>query len=408
MEHDGAARWNVATNGIRIFRFSNDLADLIADALETALLYRGLLEPTVDAFTANINAFFFNTYTGIVPGLARRSGGNAVGIDLPPDYIESGDAIALFRLDGEDPFLGWTEGLSASHCAIAMRNASGHLHVCESTTVMPYWPRNGIQCTEWSLWLRQYSAGGELGVLVPLAPRVRASFNATAAWSFFAEVDGLDYGFPNMYMEWIDTVNDNYPCLPPDFMTCIKSEHAELLVYLGDAAGPSGASFRQTLNHRVNTTGLSILEVARIAASQGKSLSQLMTVVERDDWRYNISRQHPGKKGKEWVQGRSLVCATFLCSMWKAAGVFASIGNAIECTEQDVWDVFSMQLFDSDKMNDGRPEVCKKHDPSNSLCQLMGDYTLHLGSAVNTRPIYKNMGNHCPSQNPAYYRPPTC
>jgi len=58
-------------------------------------------------------------------------------------------------------------------------------------------------------------------VWVPLSDENRAKFNVTAANEFIDSMLGIDYGYENMLVGWIDTLASNYPCLPPDFKLCL-------------------------------------------------------------------------------------------------------------------------------------------------------------------------------------------
>lgn len=41
---------------------------------------------------------------------------------------------------------------------------------------------------------------------------------------------GIDYGYEVMLMGWIDTLKDNYPCLPPNYDLCLAPELVEVLL----------------------------------------------------------------------------------------------------------------------------------------------------------------------------------
>eukprot|EP00455_Lapot_gusevi_P053136 TRINITY_DN8223_c0_g2_i2.p2 TRINITY_DN8223_c0_g2~~TRINITY_DN8223_c0_g2_i2.p2 ORF type:complete len:172 (-),score=41.76 TRINITY_DN8223_c0_g2_i2:191-706(-) len=163
--------------------------------------------------------------------------------------------------------------------------------------------------------------------------------------------------------------------------------------------------FRQALQHRAGLwpSNASVVECFKTAQQQlNLNFTQLYTIVERDDWLYNTT-----KVGVPAV-GKSMVCCVFVCNIWKAAGVFGNLTNEIQCAEQTLWDIFSMQIFDDAKMGNGRPDICKQYDPTNQLCQLTGNFTLNLKPDVNTRPLYAHMGERCSSLGPAYIREPGC
>ena len=206
-----------------------------------------------------------------------------------------------------------------------------------------------------------------------------------------------------MLWGWVDTVKNNYPCTPPDFQsTCLSWPLIEVAFGLIDALMPSTADlmWRQAWALRVGEpeAHLSTLEIYRKASEKGMSLEELPTVVEQDDWIYNTTRY-----GKP-VKGRSMVCCVFVCAMWKAAGIFEEVGDAINCAEFVNEDVYSMNIFD-DPAN--RPEACKQADPDNQVCQLMGERTLNL-NMYNSRPMLAHMAEHCLSLAPDYERPAGC
>jgi len=107
-------------------------------------------------------------------------------------------------------------------------SVTNELYVVESTVQDSYWPTDGIQKTPWDQWLAQAKAAGYMAVWAPIDPAVGATFNVTAAWEFFESVQGLAYGYHNFLFGWIDTVKDNFPCLPPDYTQCLQSQFLEI------------------------------------------------------------------------------------------------------------------------------------------------------------------------------------
>ena len=114
------------------------------------------------------------------------------------------------------------------------------------------------------------------------------------------------------------------------------------------------------------------------------------------------------KNDGSYVEGLSMVCCMFVCHMWKAGGLFEDIpGNEnFNCNEFTNFDDYGLTFFDVNATND-RPEICKKADPDNPLCQLMGEYTLLLEN-WNTIAPHAHMAETCPSEAPDYQRPPNC
>eukprot|EP01061_Rhynchopus_euleeides_P043193 TRINITY_DN753_c1_g1_i1.p2 TRINITY_DN753_c1_g1~~TRINITY_DN753_c1_g1_i1.p2 ORF type:complete len:292 (+),score=130.10 TRINITY_DN753_c1_g1_i1:3-878(+) len=275
-----------------------------------------------------------------------------------------------------------------------MRDDKNELHVCESTTVSSYWPTNGVQCTPWAQWLEQATAAGFNLVWAPLAPEYRARLNQDKMWDFFAETSGLDYGFHNLLWGWVDTTDKNYPCLPPDFKTCLTWNIVEVLFAVAHRLVPevSDRIVVQAWNLRVNSTGLTPDEVFMRAETVLNISSEVIpTIVEQDSWLYNTTRN-----GKV-TMGRSMVCCVFVCHMWKAGGLF---GDAdVNCGELTNLDDYSLGIFDKAQTGENRPDMCKQADPENELCQLVGPYTLNLNH-FNEGKIYSNMDTTCGSWNP--------
>jgi hypothetical protein len=266
------------------------------------------------------------------------------------------------------------------------------LYVCESTTNSPYWPTNGIQKTPFDTWLQQAHEADYNVVHLPLSPESQAMFNETSAIEWFGTVEGLPYGFNNMLLCWIDTYDSNYPCLPPDYTTCLQPEGGEWLSGFAWRLDPDIANlmFNLALNKRLNTTGLSVPDVLYQANKSGLSFQELIMLPEQDSWVYPT--------------GPQMVCDVFVCSVWKHAALFGNISEEIQCTEQTNWDTYAMLFFDN---NYQRPSVCVESDPDSEFCQLMGNYRMSL-PGYNSKGIFPKMGDNCPSLNPEYYRPPNC
>jgi len=219
---------------------------------------------------------------------------------------------------------------------------------------------------------------------------------------FFKGVEGVDYGYYNMLMAWIDTPEDNYPCLPPDFTMCLTYKHIEIFMGLLDRIAPSISEllFGQALNHRIGTVGLrpaEILQYAEVSKSM-TDLSLLPTLPEDDSWTYEIKRYN------DTVQARSMVCCVFVCSMWKVGGLFDNLDREVQCGEFTNGDDYMLTLLNP---KPERPAACTTADPNNVLCQLGGDYTVtFLGYA--SRDATAHMAEKCPSEAPNYDRPAGC
>lgn len=57
--------------------------------------------------------------------------------------IRSGDTFHIRRLDGLDPMICWATGTPTAHMTVAIER-NGKLQVCESQTLLEYWPIDHI------------------------------------------------------------------------------------------------------------------------------------------------------------------------------------------------------------------------------------------------------------------------
>lgn len=202
-----------------------------------------------------------------------------------------------------------------------------------------------------------------------------------------------------MLSAWIDTSDGNYPCLPPDYKTCLKWEMFELIFSIVDRVAPkiSDMILLQGLNKRLGTTGLGMKELLYHAGTTIRP-EDIAPLPEQDSWVYNTTRY-----GKPAV-GRSMVCDVFVCANWKVAGIFDEIGSRVNCGEFTNWDAYSLNIFEDPN---NRPQICKDKDPDNTNCQMMGKYKLRLNN-YNSRPMHPGMAEHCGGVNPTYDRGVAC
>jgi len=64
---------------------------------------------------------------------------------------------------------------------------------------------------------------------VPLSDENRKKFNETSANKYVDFMYGIDYGYESMLMGWIDTIKDNYPCLPDNKDLCLSKELVDVV-----------------------------------------------------------------------------------------------------------------------------------------------------------------------------------
>jgi len=391
-----AQLYDVAHRGIRIFRFVEDDLTLAADLLDTVLLFEPMAtkKPSDEAAARNID--FLTKYAQKFKMPKRK----VQSVPVDESLIHSGDFIGVIRLDGLDPMLAWAMGSATGHTTIAMR-VGGELYITESTTNGAYWPTNGIQKTPYKTWIQQARDAGYNLVWAPLSPEQRANFNVTAAYEFFTSVEGVDYGYYNMLMSWIDTVKDNYPCVAPRYDMCLTQQHIELLLGVLDLIAPQIGDmlFGQAFNHRVGTEGLRLPEVLQVANEQGMTnLAELAPIVEDDKWLYTMKRYN------DTVKAPSMVCCVFVCNMWKVGGLFDDIDREINCSEFTNSDDYMLDLLDAKFQ---KPPQCVTADPENPLCQLEGEFSLDLLGHASREPT-RHMAEKCPSMAPTYERPEGC
>jgi len=193
-----------------------------------------------------------------------------------------------------------------------------------------------------------------------------------------------------MLWGWVDTIKDNYPCVPPYMDSCFTWNHVVVAFpQLEKHMDEISEFYRQSLGQRLGKDELTLDEAMFEASKIQMAPEVLPTIVENDSWVYKI------KKNNQTTTGPSLVCSSLICSIWRAGGMFADINGEINCTEFMTWDVLSLQIFDS---NFQRPKECVEADPDSNLCQLLGDYTLPIKD-FNSKAPFKHMNEKCPNNN---------
>jgi len=319
-------------------------------------------------------------------------------VNISKTEVNSGDFLAIIRLDGLDPMLAWGMGSHTGHTAITLW-VDGVLYVCESTTNSAFWPTNGIQMTQWDKWLDQAENANYNVLHLPLSPENAKKFNVQNAIKFFNSVKGLPYGFHNLLTGWIDTLEDNYPPPLSSELTMLLMPFGEWLLFREAGVSQSFDFIRQGLNKRLfpNTpsANLSLIDVFMAAEKQGISWAELVSMPEMDSW---IFEEGDG------VKGPSMVCDVLVTSMWKAGGLFGDLTNQFQATEFTNWDAYSLNLFNSNYV---RPQACVDADANSQFCQILGKYRMTLPD-YNTVTPYPHMREKCPSLPPNYNKPKGC
>ena len=382
-----ADRYDIAAKGIRVHRFMTDMATWAANLADTALLFEGEALNHITEAAARRNVDFLERYTHF--SMPKAPEGAA--FNVTKDGVRSGDFFGITRLDGLDPMLAWGMGSTTGHMAVAIwrteESGARELYVVEATVKDAYWPEDGVQMHRWDEWIALCRRASFNMVHVPLDERHAAMFDEQRAWAFVEENLGLDYGYHTLLWGWIDTAQDNYPCLPPDFSSrCLHWELIETLFAIVDRKSPSTADqlWTEAMNKRLGTDGLRTAEAWRAADEQvvaGVGAKALFSVPEQDGWTYRTTR------GGEPTTGRSMVCCVAVCSVWRAAGVLD--GLDFNCGEQVNSDDHQLRIFEGEYR------------------QVMGDYVLSL-NGFNEEEPYDHMHESCESLPPDYERHEGC
>jgi hypothetical protein len=266
-----------------------------------------------------------------------------------------------------------------SHCTQALRFEDGLLYIVESQGA-GYWPINGIQRTPFATWVQMARERDYNVAWLPLKPEIAAKYDVVKAREFFYKNQGLPYGYHNFLFGWLDTTYSNLPPLMPnEWMPIFLSQYEK--VNFNQVYRIYGAA----MNMRMGTTGLSIPEIAGLAAQQGKTLQEVMAEVEVEGWEYS--------------DGRSYVCSAFVAGVWQAAGIFGE-GVTINATEFQPYDDYRLAFFNK---NFERPQACVDADPDLPYCQIMGKYRIQLQlDQYSTVEPYSHMYETCTSIWPDY------
>jgi hypothetical protein len=383
--------FDVNNLGIRIFMFPAGFLMTGTEIYETIMLFfGGLIGAHVPEWTAEQNLQFLQDHMNVT--MPERT---ITEVDLPETMIKSGDFLGVIRLDGLDPMLAWAMGSHTGHTCITIW-INNTLYVAESTVNSAYWPTNGIQITPYKTWIQQARDANYNVVHLPLDPKVAAKFNETAAIEFFNSVQGLPYGFHNLFTGWIDTPEDNYPAPLTSHLVQLLAPFAEWLLQKEINIGETYDFITQGFNHRLNTQGLTLDQAYMVSLKKGIDFTTLVTMPEQDSWIF--------ENGAGFKAGPSMVCDVFVTEMWKAGGLFGGLTDQFEAAEFTNWDAYSLNLFDANYV---RPTACVVADPDSQFCQILGKYRMALPD-YNTVTPFAHMRERCPSEAPNYIKPANC
>mmetsp|Transcript_29287 Transcript_29287/g.26765 ORF Transcript_29287/g.26765 Transcript_29287/m.26765 type:complete len:155 (+) Transcript_29287:1211-1675(+) len=154
----------------------------------------------------------------------------------------------------------------------------------------------------------------------------------------------MPYGYHNFLWGWIDTTDKSYPPMLDPYAL------GPLFAIVEEISPISAREmFTLSMNMRLNTTNLTVAEIALEAGRRNLTYPDLYAIVEQDGWLY--------------PDGYSYVCSAFVTAMWKAGGLFDNwTVNAVEFTPRDVYSMTYIQE---------KPEVppsCQELDPENPYC----------------------------------------
>jgi len=377
--------------GLKVYMFCDGYIDTFISAFKMILCFVGGLgvDPTagpikgshVPEYMEKANVEFFNV--AMDWQLVERP---TQVVEIDESLINSGDFLAIFRLDGLDPLIMYGAGSYAGHSTMALR-FEGELYVVESQDAW-YWPTHGIQRTKFDDWIQNAKNADFHVSHLPLNADARARFNEQAAQDFFFQTEGLPYGYHNFLFGWIDTPEQNWPPLLPQQLVPIVFSLFDRFDHYG-----CDIFFDQAMNFRLGTNGLDVEQLAAASAERSLGLDAVMAMVEQDFWVYT---------GETPRDGWAYVCSAYVAALYKAAGLFYDFEiNATEFTPRDV---YTLNFFDVNFM---RPQVCVDADPESDWCQLLGKYRMKFPNYSTIAP-YAHMNENCPTVAPEYFRPEGC
>lgn len=327
---------------------------------------------------------------------------------VPASEIKSGAFLGIIRFDGLDPMISFGTGSRLGHTAITLRfyngsdDKEGTLYVCESTDKnpfgKPYWPadQRGIIRNKYEDWVQLAIKAEYQVILAPLSAEAQARFDEKKAAEFFFQNEGNSYGYWNFVYGFYDVPNQLIQQNLGEQFLSVGLPIADRLIH-DNISMIFTQGLNKRLQHYFNIPESQACEyldcVIGFAEKFNKSLGELVSLVELDEWTY------PGPNGPQL----SMVCDVFVTRMMKEAGVFGSMPfNAAELGPRDF---YQLNIFES---NWDRPVQCTKTDDY-PYCQLIGAYSVNLvEDGFNTLTPYAHMAERCSTTAPNYQKPAGC
>ena len=294
---------------------------------------------------------------------------------IPEDQIHDGDYLAIMKLNAThgaaNAFEALATGGYTGHAAVLLRQG-GTLYVYESID-----PR--ITKTPYHQWLEGAQESGYLVAWCPLSNAARGAFAAAAAVEFAESLLHHPYGYHSYLFTWLDRIDlSNFP-------SPITPEALVVVMAVVDRLDPpiSDKMWTQSLNHRLSTKSLTLMEVFEVMHQRNLTFEEVYAMPELDTWIYS--------------DGLSRVCSTYVASIYKAGGLYGKETDRVQANEQSPRDNYSLAMFQNSVTCPGGAAA--------PFCQMTGPWVLEL-PGYNTLPIHAEMFNHCgvePSHNFAYY-----
>jgi hypothetical protein len=330
----GSASWS-ARNGVLVMRFIDpEPLAIIYEALATVGLFIPALitSPITEADSAS-NYDFLARYANMSKPVRAVH-----NVTLDPALFNSGDILFIFRADGLASLESWGTGATTSHTVVFMRSeADGQLWVVESQSNGADWPIDRIQKNLWADWQEMAATASYGYVWLPMAPAARANFNVTAAWAYFNQTEGQNYGFQDFAPTFFDTPYDNlpWPARPEELEVVIAVLEGLIGFIQAESTPLLNLLFAQTLVQRLVAQGAAnpgfnatFLQAVEAGVAAGTTFQDLLAAPEQDSYRYP---EYTGSKAGGTAI--SLVCNAYACGLHKAAGSFGSIADSINCAD---------------------------------------------------------------------------
>jgi hypothetical protein len=380
----------IAKKGVSFMRFCDSIFHFIPSLLKTAQLFIGGLglNPDIPFIGSHVpmemqlaNVQFIKEATGY----QWRERPSNKFIDYDASHFQSGDFLAITRFDGVDNIIHWGAGSHSGHSVMAMWDRTvepAQLYIVESQDGW-YWPNHGLQRTKWEQW-RIWAHNADFNIAhLPLKKEFAEKFDEVKAWAWFDETKGMPYGYRNFLFGWIDTTDQNFPSiLDINFAWIVFRLLEKINHQITDQL------LKEALNWRVGAKDLDLWEVEQAALNQGKTLNDLIAMVEPEGIKYS--------------DGYSYVCSAYVMSFYLRSGMLGDVvGHATEFTPRDV---YTLAIYDTEWV---KPQECIDNDPELPYCQIMGRWKMDLPEYSSITP-YSHMAERCPSQAPTYFRPVDC